>query len=117
MLATGLKKYECDICKIGPIWNTLPLVLELDHINGNKRDNRLINLRFLCPNCHSQTPTFRGRKNRGKPREHKTEIEIIEDVKQSTNMGQVLTELKMVNTNNNWPRIGKVMTKYGLSFT
>jgi 5-methylcytosine-specific restriction endonuclease McrA len=35
--------------------------MQLDHVNGVKNDNRLANLRMLCPNCHSQTPTFTGR--------------------------------------------------------
>ncbi len=35
--------------------------LELDHINGDRDDNRLGNLRVICPNCHAQTPTYRGR--------------------------------------------------------
>ena len=51
----------CAKCGIGTVWNNAPLKLQLDHINGNNRDNRECNLRFLCPNCHSQTKTFAGR--------------------------------------------------------
>lgn len=50
--------YICQICKLKPFWNNKDLVLILDHINGNNSDNRLQNLRFLCPNCNSQQPTF-----------------------------------------------------------
>ena len=44
-----------------------PLALELDHVNGDDRDYRIENLRLLCPNCHSQTDTFRGRNIGTKP--------------------------------------------------
>ena len=56
----NLLEYKCSTCNIDS-WNGKKLVLELDHINWNHTDNRLENLRFLCPNCHSQTDTFRGR--------------------------------------------------------
>lgn len=54
----------CDMCKIGKEWNGLPLTLELDHIDGENTNNLLSNLRWVCPNCHFQTSTFRGRKLR-----------------------------------------------------
>lgn len=53
--------YWCESCGMDPEWNGQPITLELDHINGNPGDDRRDNLRWLCPNCHSQTETFRGR--------------------------------------------------------
>jgi predicted RNA-binding Zn-ribbon protein involved in translation (DUF1610 family) len=62
LLAIG-RIYRCAECGQLPIWNGEPLVLQVDHINGENLDNREENLRFLCPNCHSQTSTF-GCRNR-----------------------------------------------------
>jgi hypothetical protein len=70
LLGAGMLVNRCAICDLPPIWNDQPLVLRLDHVNGNNRDHRLDNLRLLCPNCDSQTPTFAGRnrlQNRRKP--------------------------------------------------
>jgi hypothetical protein len=58
-------KYECLCCKLSE-WMNTEISLHIDHINGNRTDNRLENLRFLCPNCHSQTDTYCGKKNKGK---------------------------------------------------
>lgn len=54
-------EYKCSKCGLSNIWMNKPIVLQLDHINGNNHDNRLENLRWLCPNCHSQTSTFCGK--------------------------------------------------------
>lgn len=54
-------KYECDKCGNEGEWLGELITLQLDHINGINNDNRLENLRFLCPNCHSQTKTFSGK--------------------------------------------------------
>lgn len=56
--------YECSECKIGDEYNHKPISLQLDHINGVNNDNRIDNLRFLCPNCHSQTETFSGKRHK-----------------------------------------------------
>jgi ribosomal protein S27E len=61
LLRENIFVYECSECKLGSLWNGKPISLQLDHINGNNCDNRLVNLRILCPNCHSQTPTFSGK--------------------------------------------------------
>lgn len=55
---------KCNICGQLPEWKNKKLVMVLDHINGIYNDNRLENLRLLCPNCNSQTDTFSGRKNK-----------------------------------------------------
>jgi predicted nucleic acid-binding Zn ribbon protein len=55
LLKTAFKCSECGISE----WNNKPISLECDHIDGDITNNRLSNARLLCPNCHSQTPTFR----------------------------------------------------------
>jgi hypothetical protein len=60
------QQYKCAVCAIIE-YNNKPITLELDHINGNAEDNTEDNLQCLCPNCHSQTPTYRS-KNKGNGR-------------------------------------------------
>ena len=64
VIENGFLDNECSICKLGPEWNGVKLVLQLDHINGIYNDNRIENLRILCPNCHSQTATYAGKNAR-----------------------------------------------------
>ena len=62
LINENIIEYRCSECQLIE-WNNKPLSLELEHRNGNGKDNRLENLTFLCPNCHSQTDTWRRKKN------------------------------------------------------
>ena len=62
LIREGYKEEKCEECGLVD-WNNKPITLELDHKNGDTSDNRLKNLRILCPNCHSQTETFRRKKS------------------------------------------------------
>jgi DNA-binding CsgD family transcriptional regulator len=61
LIAAGALEDRCAGCDIRE-WRGSPLSLALHHVNGDGRDNRLENLQLLCPNCHSQTENFAGRK-------------------------------------------------------
>lgn len=62
---------KCSICGQLPFWNNAPLTLILDHINGTHNDNRIENLRWVCPNCNQQLPTTGYQKMRTENKEHK----------------------------------------------
>lgn len=61
LFRAGLKKAECELCGWAKQSLDGRIPLELDHINGKRNDNRIENLRVLCPNCHSLQPTHRGK--------------------------------------------------------
>ena len=64
IIKEGLLENKCSKCGLQDTWQGEPIVLHLDHINGNHFNHRIENLRLLCPNCHSQTPTYCS-KNKG----------------------------------------------------
>lgn len=65
LLTEGILEYRCYTCGINK-WLDQDITLQIDHINGDHLDHRIDNLRLLCPNCHSQTPTHKSKNKKGK---------------------------------------------------
>jgi hypothetical protein len=74
LYASGLKERRREMCGQGEIWRGRPIALILDHINGERRDNRLENLRIVCPNCAATLETHCGRKNLAPPEPRPCEL-------------------------------------------
>lgn len=99
----------CEQCGIDE-WNGTQLSFELDHIDGNNYNNSLDNLRFLCPNCHSQTDTFRGRNvNTGKKRV--SDEDLMNALKQTSNIRQALISVNLSPRGANYVRATKLLNK------
>ncbi len=78
LLKDNLKTDICEECGMKAIWNDKPITLELDHKNGDRLDNRIENLRIICPNCHSQTKTYKARNIKTK-KKYKVKIITVMD--------------------------------------
>ena len=86
ILREGILEYKCQVCRMSPEWLGKKLVLVLDHISGDTKDWRKENLRFLCPNCNSQTETFSRSRTLLKKKEYKC-LGCNKDISRSTRSG------------------------------
>lgn len=105
ILKSGKIPYKCELCENEGEWNGKPLALQLDHINGNCSDHRIENLRWLCPNCHSQTETHGSKnhsysENRDKRYDisQETREQIVELYQKLKNRKNVAKELNLIES-------------------
>ena len=121
MVEEGIKERKCESCGLTE-WKGEEIPLELHHIDGNHFNNDLDNLQLLCPNCHSFTDNFRGKRNKKNKTERKC-IECGKEISRWSNSGLCsdctkkkqrkverpsLEELEMLLSNNSYVAVGKM---------
>jgi Zn finger protein HypA/HybF involved in hydrogenase expression len=118
IIKENIIEYKCsgENCICVDKWLGKPITLELDHVNGDGSDNRLENLRFLCPNCHSQTDTFRRNGLNKLTKIKLTDEQYILAIKSTENIKQTLLLLNLNTTGGNYFRVLKLMKKYNLTY-
>lgn len=102
ILLTSGREYKCNHCNITK-WRGKPINLDLDHINGDTFNNTLENLRFLCPNCHSQTKTYKGR-NRNSGKKKVSDENLLKALKVTSNIRQALIAVRLSPRGANYSR-------------
>jgi Zn finger protein HypA/HybF involved in hydrogenase expression len=103
------QNYRCIICNIKD-WCGKPLTLHLDHINGDNTNDKRENLRYICPNCHSQTKTYCGKNIKKKP---VTDSILKNALKNSKNTAQALIKCNLVPKGANYIRAKKLLKELG----
>lgn len=100
LIKNKILEEKCKICGLEKTWMDKPLTLHLDHIDGDNRNNCLNNLRLLCPNCHSQTETYCGKKLKKIKKQEKLKQRIIKQKQNTINFCYICLENKVYKKNN-----------------
>ncbi len=101
---------RCNHCNLDE-WMGKPITLEMEHKDGNSQNNVRENLECICPNCHSQTSTWRGRNVALKRSKYSTE-DIIAALKSEGNIHKALLSLGMASKGNNYSRMKRIVEEY-----
>lgn len=110
----NLIPYVCEKCGNDGNWQGQILTLQLDHRNGINNDHRLKNLRWLCPNCHSQTETFTGRNKTDKEKVTFTEEQAIQALKNTPNIHQATKYIGCTEGGANWFKLKAIKNKFNI---
>lgn len=106
--------YKCNKCNIDK-WNNEKITLEIEHKDGDRFNNSKENLELLCPNCHSQTPTFRkNRKNNS--RIYLDQNLVIKEFYKSNNIGELIINLGLIKNESNYKKVRKILENNNLKF-
>lgn len=106
---------KCNHCGLFE-WRGRPLTLEIEHKDGNHHNNARENVEAICPNCHSLTPTWRGKNKKGQRPPGITDEELVESFLKTGNIRQCLLNVNLAAKGANYGRVKKALTLRGISY-
>lgn len=108
------QNFRCSECNIEQTWNNKPISFDLDHIDGNRTNNSRQNLRCICPNCHSQTSTYKVGNNKNPGKIKYSDADIIDALMKSKSGYTAMKSLGMNPHGGNYTRVRKIIAKHNL---
>lgn len=107
---------KCAHCGLSE-WMGKPIALEIDHKDGNNQNDERENLEAICPNCHSMTPTWRGRNKANSIKGKISDDNIIQALIETGNIRQCLIKVGLTPKGNNYGRVKKILTMRGIDYS
>lgn len=110
--------HKCESCNLSE-WLSQQIILEMDHIDGNRNNNVRENLRLLCPNCHSMTRTWKGKNI---SREPVTDNKIRKTIQQYIDREEkffitdILRKINISALGHNYKRIYRILDEMGINY-